>query len=350
MSGEEHDGGAEDGFPPLPRGPSTGAPGQDPSSSGDVSVAVESVGRTVFVHPRFDPSEAFIEHHEALREALLAHPYLGVLACVANGERLETTWIAATEDEVRAAIVGRHSRATLALPRDHATAALRHMALLVRLDRGRPVARVLDLQTEIGFADPLGRRFEAVRTDGCTFLSAGGAVLMLLPTGPDQQFDQDAEQAWSSVPPRRWLESRVGRQKIDPGPEAHVHGETLIQAQDGPRGCRARLCRDLEIPVGILTVAASGEETNVRVSGRALDEGFLIGRYDRCEVGGPEADESLSRVHLLIVREGPRIIAIDTASTNGTYVGDDRVHLVELVEQSHLDLGGVLDLTWRTCN
>lgn len=332
MSGEEHDEPGALHEKPLPR-----VDGIDPSFS---------------MHARFDPAECFRTHHQALRERLAAHPHPGILACVASGEELSSTWIAATEDRVRAAVIGRHSRATLALPRNHATAALRHLALLVRTDGGRPIARLLDLQTEIGFADPLGRRFEAIRTDGFTFLSAGGAVLMLVPTGPHHHLDVDPERAWAAVPPRRWLESRSGRKSVDiPEMRAQTEPrETVVQAEDGPRGCGRQLCRNGEIPVGLASVASGDDETHVLISGRALDEGFLIGRYDRCEVGGPEADESLSRVHLLVVREGRRIIAIDTASTNGTYVGDDRVHLMELAERSQLDLGGVLELTWSTCN
>ncbi len=301
----------------------------------------------LFCHPRFDPVQAFVAHHTALRAAVAAHPYAGFLAAVADGDRLATTWLAASDERVRAAIIGRHSRATLALPRDQATAALRHLALIVRSQAGRPLARLLDLQTEVGFADPLGRRFEAVRTDGPTFISVGGAILMLFPTGPGVELLADPERAWAAFPPRRWIEARRNRAQTAAAGDL---GETTIFAEDGPRGFRGNLCGPEEIPLGLLAVSAEGQQNHVRVSGRALGEGFLIGRYDRCDVGGPDADESLSRVHLLVVREGSRVLAIDTASTNGTYIGEERVHLVELDEKTRLDLGGVLELTWRICN
>ena len=303
---------------------------------------------SLFHHPRFDPAEVFKRHHASLSRALEEHPYPGILAGVATDDELELTWIAATPDQVRAAIIGRHHRATLSLPPDQSTAALRHLALLVRANEEGPVARLLDLQTESGFAAPDGRRFEAIRANGYTFLSAAGTILMLFPTGPDERLADDPHTAWSDIPPHRWLESSHPRSaKVPP---LQTLNETFIQAQAGPRGCRSKLCRDQEIPLGLMTIAAEGDETHVRVSGRALDEGFLIGRYDRCDVGGPEADESLSRVHLLIIREGQQIIAIDTASTNGTYIGDTRVHLIELLERTKLDLGGVLDITWRFCH
>ena len=343
MSGEEKDESLDSGN--MAPSPSLGAGLDDPAT-----LVMEPPPPLAYEQPRFDPRECFMVHHRAVRDGLAHHPYPGFLAFVADGERLEAMWIAASEELARAAIIGRHSRATLALPRDHASAALRHLALIVRLEQARPVARLLDLQTEVGFADPLGRRFEAIRTDGPTFFSAGGAVLMLFPTGPSLRMLEDADASWAAIPPRRWFESRSNRHRTGGPPPSAGQQETLVRAEHGPRGCRSRLCRHTEIPVGIATVSAGGEETHVRISGRALDEGFLIGRYDRCEVGGPEADESLSRVHLLVIREGRKVIAIDTASTNGTYSGEDRVHLIELQERTRLDLGGVLEFTWRTCN
>ena len=334
MSGEEQD---ESGRNPVIL--------DGPLGSGD---RLEGSASPADALPRFDPREVFLRHFDALRAGLEGHPYPGFLIGVAHEDQLDIGWVAASADQIRAAIIGRHSRATIGLPPDSPVAALRHLTLLVRLDGKRPVARLLDLQTEVGMSDPLGRRLEAVRTDGATFLSAGGAVLMLLPSGPDVRLDADPEAAWAGIPPRRWLEARHGYDRL-PLPTASGT-ETVVRTESGPRGCHTRLCREDEIPVGLAEVSALGQSIFVRVSGRALDEGFLIGRYDRCEVGGPEADESLSRVHLLVVRDGSRVIAIDTASTNGTYVNDERVHLVELGDGSLLDLGGVLDLTWRIAN
>lgn len=298
----------------------------------------------VLAHPRFDPAEVFFRHFLTLERALAERPFPGFLAAVAHGEQLTTTWVAASQREVRAAVIGRHNRTTLALPRDHATAALRHLVLLVRLVEGCPEARLLDLQTEIGFADPEGRRFEAIRTNAPTFVSAGGAVLILLPTGLGHRLPSGPENAWESLAKPRWIDARRGE------PTERAAQEPVVLSTDGPRGCRSTLCRAEEIPYGMVTIASGPDEATVRISGRALDEGIILGRYDRCEVGGPEADESLSRVHLLVVREGNQVLAVDTASTNGTYVGDDRVHLLALTDQCRLDLGGVIDLTWRNCH
>lgn len=295
----------------------------------------------VTVHPRFDPEDVFRRHHEALRAAVAEHPFPGFVAVVLDDKARASTWVAATEDRVRAAIIGRHGRATLVFPQNSATAALRHLALLVGTQDDRPVARLLDLQTEIGFGAPDGRRLEAIRTDGPTFVHVGGAILALIPTGPNVELAGSADEAWAALAPVRWYAG-------DAAPDA-THGATAW-IRRGPRACQPRLCHPDEVPYGMASVSADGDETHIMVSGRALDDGFIIGRYDRCGIGGAEADESLSRVHLLVVREGRRVIAVDTASTNGTYVGDDRVHLHELTECARVDLGGVIDFTWRTCN
>lgn len=311
--------------------------GSEPTDPGRDGLDAEG---PLYVHPTFSPKDAFLRHHGALRSSMSAHALPGYLAAVLDGDTYVETWIAASTDQVRAAIIGRHGRATLVFPQQSATAALRHMALLVGLDGKRPVARLLDLQTEIGFGAPDGRRLEAICTDGPAFFHVGGAVLALLPTGSDRQLDSSPEAAWQSLPEVTWRRQR----------EPADGDAATIWVREGPRGCMPRLCRAAEIPYGMASVASDGDETHIMVSGRALDDGFIIGRYDRCEVGGPEADESLSRVHLLVVREGKRVLAIDTASTNGTYVGDDRVHLHELSESARIDLGGVVDFTWRTCN
>ena len=323
--------------------------GDAPERSGASLTPVPPTAMVVAA-PRFDPEAVYKHHYARFRAALEAKPFPGFLAAVVDGESFQATWVAASETEVRAAIIGRHSRATLTLPKNE-QAALRHLALLVRLSGRRPVARLMDLQTNLGFSDPNGSRHEAIAVNGATFVSVGGVVLALVPTGAASSVPPDPDAGWRALAPVHWHEGRTRARPIaSPPASSPPPGATIVRTMDGPRGCSPELCRAGEIPYGMVTVSASGDETHVLVSGRALDEGFLLGRYDRCEVGGPEADESLSRVHLLVVREGRHIVAVDTASTNGTYLGDDRVHLQALTERTRLDLGGVVELTWRTCN
>jgi hypothetical protein len=77
----------------------------------------------------------------------------------------------------------------------------------------------------------------------------------------------------------------------------------------------------------------------IRVGAQALAEGILLGRYDRCQGWDVLADTEVRRVHALIIQLRDRLVAIDTASTNGTFVDNQRVRLVELRDGMPLALG-----------
>jgi len=83
-----------------------------------------------------------------------------------------------------------------------------------------------------------------------------------------------------------------------------------------------------------------------RISLERLEQGVLLGRYDRC--GIPLAElHSVSRVHLLLVQLGEELLAIDTASTNGTCRGQTRIETTTLDDVDSLELGGALQIHWR---
>jgi len=71
----------------------------------------------------------------------------------------------------------------------------------------------------------------------------------------------------------------------------------------------------------------------------------LLGRYERC--GIPLKASNLSRVHLLLVRLGADVLAIDIASTNGTWRGTTEVRTTSLEELDSLTLGADLHVYWR---
>ena len=61
-----------------------------------------------------------------------------------------------------------------------------------------------------------------------------------------------------------------------------------------------------------------------------------------------DAEESeLSRVHLLLVRDGDDVVAIDTASTNGTLVGGRERRICALQDGDVLSLSSDLELVWN---
>jgi hypothetical protein len=83
-----------------------------------------------------------------------------------------------------------------------------------------------------------------------------------------------------------------------------------------------------------------GPDQATRSAGWGYDaQGILLGRYDRCHSWDLLADTEVSRVHALVIQLRDRLVAIDTASTNGTFAGNQRVRLVEPRDGMPLGLG-----------
>ena len=57
--------------------------------------------------------------------------------------------------------------------------------------------------------------------------------------------------------------------------------------------------------------------------------------------------DRLSRVHLLLVLVDEELLAIDTASTNGTWRSRTRIETTPLDDLDSLVLGNELQLHWR---
>jgi hypothetical protein len=64
-----------------------------------------------------------------------------------------------------------------------------------------------------------------------------------------------------------------------------------------------------------------------------------VGRADKCETQlRPALTPSISRVHLLILREHGVVHAFDVASTQGTWGPDGRIRRVDLGDEHSLQL------------
>ncbi len=70
-----------------------------------------------------------------------------------------------------------------------------------------------------------------------------------------------------------------------------------------------------------LTVLRDGHSASMELPASDLDAGVLIGRSERCADGGLRRvlDGNISRIHVLLLREGDDIITFDLCSTQGTY-------------------------------
>jgi hypothetical protein len=96
--------------------------------------------------------------------------------------------------------------------------------------------------------------------------------------------------------------------------------------------------------VGTIELAAAGAIESYPVHAADIDEGVLVGRYERCAFGAE--DERLSRVHMLVVRDGGVLWAIDTASTNGTSAGGTPLRQQRLGGAAELTLGKTVTFRW----
>jgi pSer/pThr/pTyr-binding forkhead associated (FHA) protein len=104
----------------------------------------------------------------------------------------------------------------------------------------------------------------------------------------------------------------------------------------------------------MLTVESVRGCFRMKVGRQTLAQGLLLGRYDRCDSSGRDifeilCDRNISRVHLVLVEIAGTVYAIDTASTNGVWVGKTAVRLTPLESGSVFTLGGDLArLTWAS--
>jgi hypothetical protein len=177
-------------------------------------------------------------------------------------------------------------------------------------DEPTPTIRLWDLRTGQPFVTEDGEASSSVVADGVLFARLGRYQLLFVPLDA-VAFAADALAAWALLPLRRFASARIAADRVRGrhGRESTVtHTLPPIVFGEEPMTGAAIGQVVIEVPHGRI---------ERRISEEQLDRGLLFGRYDRCQLN-LDGDESLSRVHLLVVRVDQRVWAIDTASTNGT--------------------------------
>jgi len=255
-----------------------------------------------------------------------------------------------------AAIVGRHDQCDLYLT-GHEGLALRQLAIVLApvtsWRPGNPSVhyRVLDLKTEHGMFDEDGRPLRGLRAEGPAVLRCAGYTIFILVLGDPTDWPLTGEDAWQMIPERVYfdeLENAPGGSipKIRL-PRKDV-SQSVVMRTAGPRDTSERLHHvgtsgDL---AGTLDIQGPERRMTLSIGHDALKDGVLLGRYARCD--GTADDPSLSRVHTLLLHEDDRLLAIDTASSNGTSVEDeDKARLIEIGADTVLKLGKSTRATWR---
>jgi hypothetical protein len=302
-----------------------------------------------------DVRAQFVARYPIIKKSLEHHRQLGVLVLAFDQSTtaIGQAWLKASLDKTRAAIIGRHSMCSLAMPQDYQEISLRHLAMTIRaIDHEQVRIRIFDLNTPTGFRDEEGRVLQAVVTEGPTFLRLGRVLLMVLVTDESGPIPEDADDAYDCIPPRVFIEERPGTsgyKERRPSTAGRIApGATMIRSQPGLLVAAGELLKSDEMQIGSLMVRSGGGAVRRPVGAGTLSRGILIGRYARCDVGATfDEDSRLSRVHFLITKEGDEIIGIDTASTNGSFRDKKSILLERLDEGQLFDLAGEIEIAWH---
>ena len=254
-----------------------------------------------------------------------------------------------------AAIVGRHDACDLYLTGSD-DLALRHLAVVLdpvhSWTRGSSTVRyrVLDLRTQRGFCDEDGRPLRGLRCEGPALLRCAGHALFVLPLGDPSDWPESAADAWAMIPERVYFD------ELDRCPEGSMPRmapvvttthRSMIMRTHGPRDTGSSLV-SVGDHAGTLELIGRHHRGSLTLGHDALRDGVLLGRYARCDGAALLDDPSLSRVHALLLHVDDALIAIDTASRNGTrLLGEPDARVIAIGGETELRLGSSTRARWR---
>ena len=243
-------------------------------------------------------------------------------------------------------VVGRHTACDGVLEGDESIA-LRH--LLVRsavLDDGCPRLSILDLETERGFVLPDGTVQRSVSVTGPLAFRVGAYALVALPSEGHLP-----EEMPTAVPVRPDAPVPAAAQR--PLSRVTLLPRAVMLAD---RPTMAVLMPEYRREIGPhyeLALEAQGGRVSVFLSAADMERGVLVGRATKCLDAGLRAilNLGISRVHVLLLRDGSECRAYDIASTQGTLEAGRRIRQVRLDDEgTRLELGTStgIRLTWRS--
>jgi hypothetical protein len=252
------------------------------------------------------------------------------------------------------AILGRHDECDLFLTGNERLA-LRQLAVVLapvrdwRADTSNVAFRILDLRTSEGMVDEGGRPLRALRSEGPAIVRCGGYVIYALPLGDPTDWPTSAADAWACLPERVYFDelARIpDATRVRNVAPAQSQNTSVVFRMPGPRDTAMPLVTNHDV-AGRLQLRGPWGQATLEVGHQALREGVLVGRYARCDGHGLCVDESLSRVHALLLQVDDRVLVIDVASTNGTrLVGRQDARVIELIGDCDLELGHATRIRW----
>jgi FHA domain-containing protein len=298
--------------------------------------------------PPLAPHQAFERAFKDLRAAAQEAPAEAVLAVGVDpkGKLVAQT----TLESGRVLTIGRHTQCSFRLPATDVS--LRHLVAHIS-DGG---TRLWDLKSGQPFKTEDGVACSAVIGEGPLFVSIGCYAVLFVPkmavAGGD--WPSDARSAWNALAPRQFVDRRDAP---PPGAEPRQapawSREASVSARSISRitrvGAPALLGTEAVLRGPVWAELAIEDDDGVakhKLSAEQIDRGVLLGRSSRCQVG-LDTDDTLSRVHVLVVRVGDDVWAIDTASTNGTSRNGANIEAVVLRDRDALQLASVATMHWK---
>jgi hypothetical protein len=276
-----------------------------------------------------------------------------------RGTAFACTTLASDQDAF--AVVGRHTQCGVVLP-DDPFVALRHVLIRsIALPAGGVALRMLDLQTGIGFVLPDGSRHTSVFAEGPIAVALGEYALVALPTetkGDELPGEMPAPVVDMPSAVRDELQvvaAAMSPYRVNARPvNRHSHITLMSRPVMVGEPLPPSLDRLANGGRYALTLVRGGRSATVMVNEEDLVRGVVIGRSEKChtEMLRRITDESTSRVHILVMREGPVVYAYDLASTQGTYVNGMPARRVVLSDGgTSLTLGrgeNAVRMVWHT--
>ena len=311
--------------------------------------------------------ELFIAHYATIRRVCESTRRRGVALFVMQERALVAAGtLMAKAFDINTAVLGRHGVADVSVEGDEGLS-LRHAVVVLHPCLGDEElrVRVVDLRSSAGFVDEQGRSLESVETEGPLFLRCSEQSLLLLPTeGAPLPWPDDAHDGWLCIPERVLLRELppppgrgrgAGAQAVwDPAAADRrsrpAQRQSFIWFFGGPAFAAPSLVAPDELAKAELIVHGPDDVSRMAIGPSALARGVLIGRYERCDGHGLPAlaSEAISRVHLLVTEVRGTPYAIDLASINGVWSGEQRIRSTPLVSGQALKLAdGRVWLEWR---
>lgn len=267
-------------------------------------------------------------------------------------------------------ILGTHERCDLRIPAEQDMRTRHALAACSRLDDGSVALRLLDLHTDLPLFLQDDEPHVSLVVVGDFAVRLGRGVVGALTLDPSSARKSGGTSAAPELDVSR--SDRVPTARSGDMRKSHVTSLPPVSPigtlKTGPRNFRDALASGAAPPAGDLrdvrasnalapqedttyrlTLTRAQKAASIEIPGHVLQLGLMIGRADNCEDGGLRAvlDGTISRAHLLLLREGRDVVAFDLCSLNGVTMNGKKDRRFVLHDDSVLGMGPQFQLRWQ---